>query len=71
VRTGAVCGAGAGCPQPDIRARFASAAREEEDHLAWTQTRLAELNDRVSLLNPLWFAGSFAIGVAADWPATG
>ena len=50
---------------PDIRARFASAAREEEDHLAWTQTRLAELNDRVSYLNPLWFAGSFAIGVAA------
>ena len=50
---------------PDIRARFASAAREEEDHLAWTQTRLTELNDRVSLLNPLWFAGSFAIGVAA------
>src|SRR4029079_10671513 len=50
---------------PDIRARFASAAREEEDHLAWTQTRLAELNDRVSHLNPLWFAGSFAIGVAA------
>ena len=50
---------------PDIRARFASAAREEEDHLAWTQTRLAELNDRVSFLNPLWFAGSFAIGAAA------
>ena len=50
---------------PDIRARFASAAREEEDHLAWTQTRITELNGRVSLLNPLWFAGSFAIGVAA------
>jgi len=50
---------------PDIRARFAGAAREEEDHLAWTQTRLAELNARVSLLNPLWFAGSFAIGIAA------
>jgi ubiquinone biosynthesis monooxygenase Coq7 len=50
---------------PDIRARFASAAREEEDHLAWTQGRLAELNDRVSLLNPLWYAGSFAIGIAA------
>jgi ubiquinone biosynthesis monooxygenase Coq7 len=49
----------------DIRARFSNAAREEEDHLAWTQTRLAELNDRVSYLNPLWFAGSFAIGVAA------
>ncbi len=50
---------------PDIRARFAGAAREEEDHLAWTQTRLTELNGRVSFLNPLWFAGSFAIGVAA------
>ena len=50
---------------PGIRTRFASAAREEEDHLAWTQARLAELNDRVSLLNPLWYAGSFAIGVAA------
>ncbi len=50
---------------PDIRARFASAAREEEDHLAWTQTRITELNGRISFLNPLWFAGSFAIGVAA------
>ena len=50
---------------PDIRARFAGAAREEEDHLAWTQLRLAELNDRASLLNPLWYAGSFAIGLAA------
>ncbi|MEO8344858.1 MAG: 2-polyprenyl-3-methyl-6-methoxy-1,4-benzoquinone monooxygenase [Betaproteobacteria bacterium] len=50
---------------PDIRTRFAAAAREEEDHLAWTQGRLAELNDRVSLLNPIWYAGSFVIGVAA------
>src|SRR5450432_915654 len=50
---------------PDIRARFAGAAREEEDHLAWTQERLAELNDRTSLLNPLWYAGSFAIGLVA------
>lgn len=50
---------------PDIRARFAGAAREEEDHLAWTQGRLTELNDRVSLLNPLWYAGSFAIGLVA------
>jgi ubiquinone biosynthesis monooxygenase Coq7 len=50
---------------PEIRARYAHAAREEEDHLAWTQARLAELNDRPSLLNPLWYAGSFAIGVAA------
>jgi ubiquinone biosynthesis monooxygenase Coq7 len=47
------------------RATFSRAAREEEEHLAWTQQRLAELNDRVSLLNPLWYAGSFAIGIAA------
>ena len=47
------------------RATFSRAAREEEEHLAWTQQRLAELDDRVSLLNPLWYAGSFAIGVAA------
>src|SRR5260221_3991049 len=50
---------------PGIRARFAGAARDEEDHLAWTQSRLAELNDRASLLNPVWYAGSFAIGLAA------
>ena len=48
-----------------IKARFATAAREEEDHLAWTQARLAALGDRASLLNPVWYAGSFAIGVAA------
>ncbi len=48
-----------------IRLRFAHAAREEEEHLAWTQQRLAELNDRPSLVNPLWYAGSFAIGLAA------
>ena len=50
---------------PALRAQFAQAAREEEDHLAWTSSRLAELHDRPSLLNPLWFAGSFAIGLAA------
>jgi ubiquinone biosynthesis monooxygenase Coq7 len=48
-----------------LKERFASAAREEEDHLAWTATRLEELGERPSLLNPLWYAGSFAIGVAA------
>ncbi len=47
-----------------IRLRLAHAAREEEEHLAWTQQRLAELNDRPSLVNPLWYAGSFAIGLA-------
>ena len=48
-----------------IKARFAAAAREEEEHLAWTQARLAALGDRASLANPLWYAGSFAIGVVA------
>lgn len=50
---------------PAVRAQFAQAAREEEEHLAWTASRLADLADRPSLLNPLWFAGSFAIGLAA------
>lgn len=50
---------------PAVKARFASTAREEEDHLAWTQSRLEELSARRSLLNPLWYAGAFAIGVVA------
>jgi ubiquinone biosynthesis monooxygenase Coq7 len=50
---------------PEIKGRFASAAREEEDHLAWTQQRLAELGARTSYANPFWYAGSFAIGLAA------
>ncbi len=48
-----------------IRRRLAHAAREEEEHLAWTQQRLAELGGRPSLGNPLWYVGSFAIGLAA------
>jgi len=50
---------------PATRRSLASAAGEEEEHLAWTQQRLAELRSRPSLLNPLWYAGSFAIGLAA------
>ena len=50
---------------PSVQARFAEAAREEEEHLAWTQQRLQELGDRPSLLNPVWYAGSFAIGTLA------
>jgi len=50
---------------PSVATRFAAAARDEEDHLAWTQSRLQELQDRPSLLNPLWYAGSFAIGTLA------
>jgi 3-demethoxyubiquinol 3-hydroxylase len=45
-----------------MRQRFQAAARDETDHLAWTQERLDELGARASLLNPLWYAGSFAIG---------
>jgi len=41
------------------------AAREEEDHLAWCETRLKELGSRPSLLNPLWYCGSFVIGAVA------
>ena len=48
-----------------IRGRLALAAREEEEHLAWTQQRLTELGERPSLVNPLWYAASFAIGLAA------
>jgi 3-demethoxyubiquinol 3-hydroxylase len=42
-----------------------TAARAESDHLAWCEMRLEELGARPSLLNPLWYAGSFAIGAAA------
>jgi 3-demethoxyubiquinol 3-hydroxylase len=48
-----------------LRQHMQDAAREEADHLAWTEERLRELNDRPSLLNPLWYAGAFAIGLAA------
>lgn len=50
---------------PALRAHFERAAREETDHLAWTRQRLDELGDRVSLLNPLWYAGAFALGLVA------
>ncbi|HTN50088.1 MAG TPA: 2-polyprenyl-3-methyl-6-methoxy-1,4-benzoquinone monooxygenase [Burkholderiaceae bacterium] len=50
---------------PELRALFEKAAREEGDHLAWTQQRIEELGGRTSLLNPLWYAGSFAIGLLA------
>jgi ubiquinone biosynthesis monooxygenase Coq7 len=50
---------------PQLRAQMERAAREETDHLAWTQQRLAELDARPSWLNPLWYAGAFAIGLAA------
>lgn len=48
-----------------LREHLLHAAREEMDHLAWTRERLHALGDRPSLLNPLWFAGAFAIGTIA------
>lgn len=50
---------------PELQQRMQQAAREELDHLAWTAERLQELGDRPSLLNPLWYAGSFGIGLLA------
>jgi ubiquinone biosynthesis monooxygenase Coq7 len=47
------------------RAALEAAAQEETEHLAWTERRIEELGGRKSLLNPLWYAGSFAIGAAA------
>lgn len=49
----------------DARAALEQAAAEETDHLAWTAQRIDELGGRTSLLNPLWYAGAFAIGAAA------
>lgn len=56
----------------DLKRALEQAAREEEDHLAWTEERIAELGGRTSVLNPLWYAGSLAIGFTAgklgdDW----
>lgn len=50
---------------PATRAQLLAAAQEETDHLAWCADRLRELDSRPSLLNPVWYAGSYAIGVAA------
>jgi 3-demethoxyubiquinol 3-hydroxylase len=50
---------------PALRQHFERAADEENDHLAWTADRLRELGARPSMLNPLWYAGAFAIGLAA------
>jgi len=50
---------------PLTREQFKQAGQEEVDHLAWTAERLKELGSRTSLLNPLWYAGSFALGAIA------
>lgn len=76
--TGEICAqalyAGQAATARDDATRIAmqSAADEEIDHLSWCEERLKELDSRPSLLNPFWYAGSFAIGAAAglagdDW----
>ncbi len=47
------------------RQQFVHSGQEEMDHLAWTAERLNELGSRPSLLNPLWYVGSYALGAAA------
>ena len=47
------------------RRALEQAALEEQDHLVWSSERIRELGGRESLLNPLWYAGAFAIGAAA------
>jgi len=76
--TGEVCaqalyaGQAATARNDATREAMQSAADEEIDHLSWCEDRLQELDSRPSILNPLWYAGSFAIGAAAgiagdDW----
>jgi len=48
-----------------VQETLVEAAREETEHLAWTERRIAELGGRKSLLNPLWYGGSFAIGAVS------
>ena len=60
------------CRDPQIRQKLQQAAWEETEHLNWTENRIEALGGRKSLLNPLWYAGSLAIGVVAgklgdDW----
>jgi ubiquinone biosynthesis monooxygenase Coq7 len=50
---------------PNVRDKMERAALEENDHLAWCEQRLKELDSHTSVINPLWYAGSFAIGALA------
>lgn len=69
--TGEVCaqalylGQAAVAESADTRAHLLQSAREEHDHLVWCDARLREIDARPSLLNPLWFAGSYLIGAGA------
>jgi 3-demethoxyubiquinol 3-hydroxylase len=69
--TGEVCaqalyvGQAAVARDEETRTQLLHAAQEETDHLSWCHDRLAELDSRPSLFNPLWYAGAYAIGLAA------
>jgi len=69
--TGEICaqalyqGQAATARLPEVRGKMDQAAQEENDHLAWTEERIRELGGHTSYLNPLWYAGSFAIGALA------
>ena len=54
------------CREASVRKVFETAAQEEVDHLSWCRDRIRELNSHTSLLNPLWYAGSFGLGVLAS-----
>lgn len=58
-------GQAASTRDPALRDQFRQAALEEGDHLAWTRQRIDELGGRVSVLNPLWYAGAFGLGLLA------
>ena len=55
------------CRDEPTRVLLRHAAAEEVDHLAWCDRRLKELNSRPSFLNPIWYAGSFSLGVLAGY----
>ena len=59
-------GQAAGTRNPVLRETFLRAAQEEIDHLAWTRERISELGGRPSLLNPVWYAGAFGLGLLAS-----
>ena len=54
------------CKDPQATEVLLEAAQEEVDHLAWCDERLRELDSRPSVFNPLWYAGSFALGLLAS-----
>ncbi|HEU0229886.1 MAG TPA: 2-polyprenyl-3-methyl-6-methoxy-1,4-benzoquinone monooxygenase [Burkholderiaceae bacterium] len=59
------------CRDAEVRGVLARAASEEVDHLAWCRDRLGELHSRPSYLNPLWYAGAFALGTLAGRAGVG